>query len=314
MYFVRKIKKTKKKTSKSSFIVALPRKLERKIALYDINISRRLANFSRFRYFYEDVENPNCFILSIWDIELPPNDTHDKISTTTIQKSGKTGRYVIIPKKVCNKFGWGVGTELVIGFGDKIDEYVQGAIYKNDNCFIKSDTPEQEAHVCVIKFQRYRDLKKLYREKLAQRKDELAKEESDAYWSTRNSPLNYDIMIKRIQYDRKNIHRLVWNKLESMNLVAVSYTDFVKLRTTMERERKQKRKEFLQKRYGNRTRWRYRKDMVRSGRYSYDYDARQENMLDDPDLYIEAVGDDPELYGKSLGKKDQDYQEESEGF
>ncbi|MDE1767266.1 MAG: hypothetical protein KGI27_13495 [Thaumarchaeota archaeon] len=58
MYFIRKIKKTKKKTSKSSFIISLPRKLERRIASYDTNIAARLANFTRFRYFYEDVENP----------------------------------------------------------------------------------------------------------------------------------------------------------------------------------------------------------------------------------------------------------------
>jgi hypothetical protein len=315
MYFIRKLRKTKKKTSKSSFIVSLPRKLERRIASYDTNIAKRLANFTRFRYFYEDVENPKCFIITIWDLELPPNGINDKNRTTTIQRSGKTSRYVIIPKKVCNIFGWGVGTELVIGYDDTIDEYVQGAIYKNNNCFIKSDTPEQEVHVCVIKFQRYRDMKNLYKEKLARRKEDLTKEESDAYWSTRNSPLNYDVTMRRIRYHRKNMHRLVWNKLESMNLVAVSYTDFVKIRAAMEKEKKQKRKQFLQKRFGNRISWRYRKDIVRSGsRYGYDYDARREKILDDPDSYIEAAGDDPEMYGKSPGRQDQNYQDESEGF
>lgn len=311
MYFIRKIRKTKKKTSKSSFIISFPRKLEKKIASYDGTISRRLENFTRFRYFYEDVENPRCFLLSIWDDELPPNGIHDKRYTTTIQRSGKTSRYVIIPKKVCNRFGWGAGTELVIGYDSQIDEYVQGAIYKNDNCFIKNDTPGQEVHVCVIKFQRYRDMKDLYRAKIAQRKEELAKDESDAYWSTRNSPLNYDVMMKRMQHDRKNIHRLVWNKLESMNLVAVSYTDFVKLRAEMEREKKRKRRQFLQKRFGSKIKWSYRKDFVRSGRYSYDYDARHENILDDPDSYIEAASDDPELYGNS-SRKDSYYEDESE--
>ncbi|GEM_PF-2129211 len=314
MYFIRKVRKTKKRTSKSSFIVSLPRKLERRIASYDTNISKRLANFTRFRYFYKDVENPKCFIISIWDVELPLNGIHDKSSTTTIQRSGRTSRYVIIPKNVCNKFGWGVGTELVIGYDSQIDEYVQGAIYKNGSCFMSSDAPGHEVHVCVIKFQRYHDMKNLYRAKLAQRKEELAKDESDAYWSTRNSPLNYDVIMKRLNDERKNIHRLVWNKLEWMNLVAVSYTDFVKIRATMEKERKQKRKQFLQKRFGNRTTWSYRKDFIRSGGYGYDYDARRENMLDDPDSYIEAKGDDPELYGKSSWRRDSHYQDESEDF
>ncbi|MGI0069597.1 MAG: hypothetical protein ACREAN_05000, partial [Nitrosopumilaceae archaeon] len=298
MYFIRKIRKTKKKTSKSSFIVSLPKKLQRRIASYDINISRRLANFSRFRYFYEDVENPRCFILCIWNVELPPNGIHDKKFTTTVQRSGKTSRYVIIPKKVCSRFGWGAGTELVIGFDSQIDEYVQGAIYRDANRFIKGDTQGREVHVCVIKFQRYHDMKNLYKAKLARRKEEIAKEESDAYWSTRNSPLNYDTLMRRLGYERKNVHRLVWNKLESMNLVAVSYTDFVKLRSEMEREKKQKRKQFLQKRFGSKARWYYRKDIVRSGRYSYDYDAHREKILDDPDSYIEASADDPELYGR----------------
>ncbi|MDE1764194.1 MAG: hypothetical protein KGH88_08105 [Thaumarchaeota archaeon] len=314
MYFVRKIRKTKKHTSKSSFIVSFPKKLERRIASYDDKISSRLANFARFRYFYEDVENPRCFLLSIWDCEIPPNGVHDKASTTTMQRSGKTSRYVIIPKKVCSRFGWGAGTELVIGFDSQIDEYVHDAIYKNDDCFLKGDTPSQEVHPFVIKFQRYHDMKKLYRAKLARRKEELAKEESNAYWNTRNSPLNYDIAMKRIQYVRKNIHRLVWNKLESMNLVAVSYSDFVKIRAEMERERKQKRRQFLQKRFGARSTWRYRKDIVRSGRrYGYDYDARRENILDDPDSYIEAKGDDPVLYGEERSESnDSYYKDESE--
>lgn len=313
MYFVRKIKKTKKSTRKSSFIVSLPKKLQRRIASYDINISRRLENLARFRYFYEDVENPRCFILSIWDHELPPNFMHDKKSTTTIQRSGRSSRYVLIPRKVCNKFGWGAGTELVIGFDDQIDEYVHGVIYRNSHCFVEGGTPEQEVHVCVIKFQRYNDMKNLYRKKLAQRKEELAKKESDAYWSTRNSPLNYDVMIRRLGYDRKNIHRLVWNKLEQMNLVAVSYTDFVKMQAEMEREKKKKRRRFLQKRFGKRAGWSERRDLVRHGkRYGYDYDARRENMLDDPDSYIEAASDDPELYGVVKHKNKSLYHDEDE--
>lgn len=311
MYFIRKVRKTKKRTSKSSFIISFPKKLERRIASYNKEISCRLANFTRFRYFYEDVENPRCFILCIWDIELPPNGMHDKASSTTIQRSGKTSRCIIIPKKVCNRFGWGLGTELVIGCDSQIDEYVHGAIYKNGNCFMNK--LGQEVHVCVIKFQRYQDMKNLYRAKLAKRKEDLAKEESDAYWSTRNSPLNYNILMRRLGYGRKNMHRLVWNKLESMNLVAISYTDFVKLRAAMERGRKQKRRQFLQKRFGSRATWHYRKEIVRSRRYGYDYDARREKMLDDPDSYIEARGDDPELYGNSSKNKDS-YYEESEDF
>jgi hypothetical protein len=257
------------------------------------------------------VENPRCFLLSIWDNELPPNDIHDKQHTTTIQQSGKTSRYVIIPKKVCNRFEWCVGTELVIGFDDTIDEYVHGAIYKNDNCFLKDDTPDQVVHPCVVKFQRYRDMKSLYRAKLARRKEDLAKEESDAYWNTRNNTLNYDVIMKRINYERKNIHRLVWNKLESMNLVAISYSDFVKLRAKMEREKKKRRREFLQKRFGAKSTWRYRKDIIRSGRrYGYDYDARRENILDDPDAYIEEKNDDPELYEKERARYKDWYHEE----
>lgn len=53
--------------------------------------------------------------------------------------------------------------------------------------------------------------------------------------------------------------------------------------------------------------------MVRSGRYSYDYDARREKMLDDPDSYIEVSADDPELYGRKSSKgKDSYYEDESE--
>jgi hypothetical protein len=313
MYFVKKIKKTKKSTRKSSFIVSLPKKIERKITSYNEEISRRLENFARFRYFYEDVENPKCFLLSLWSNELPSNFIHDKKSTTTIQRSGKTSRYVIIPKKVYNKFGWAAGTELVIGYDFQIDEYVQSVIYKNDNCFMTSDTSGEEGYGCVIKFQRYRDMKNLYKEKLARKKEELAKEERDAYWSTRNSPVNYNIIMGRLGYERKNIHRLVWNKLERMNLVAISYTDYVVLRTQMERERKQKRKQFLQKRYGGKATCRYRKDIVRSGKsYGYDYDARRENMLDDPDSYIEAASDDPELYGVVRPKNKSSWYDEDE--
>ena len=313
MYFIRKIKKTKKKASKSSFIVSLPRKLERKIASYNSEIAKRLTNFSRFRYFYEDVENPKCFMITIWDIELPPNGINDKKITTTIQRSGRTSRCIIIPKKVCKMFGWGVGTELVIGFDDTIDEYVHGSIYKDAKCFLPSDSSNQETHACVIKFQRYRDMKDIYRAKLARRKEELAKEDSDAYWSTRNSPLNYDVTMRRLQYERKNLHRLVWNKLESMNLVAISYTDFVKLRADKERERKRKRKEFLKKRYGNDATWRYRKDMVMSWRHGTDWDARREKMLDDPDSYLEAAADDPETYAWNRPEKTQDLRDEEDG-
>ncbi|MGI0073704.1 MAG: hypothetical protein ACREA3_07830 [Nitrosotalea sp.] len=297
MYFIRKIKKTKKQTSKSSFIASLPKKLQRKIASYNKEISKRLENFARFRYFYEDVEKPKCFLLSLWSNELPPNSIHDKESTTTIQRSGKSSRYVLIPKKVCNKFGWGAGTELVIGLDYNIDEYVQGAIYKNDHCFVKDDTSGQETQVCVIKFQIYRDMKNLYRARLARKKAELAKQESDAYWSTRNRP-SYDIIMDRIRYEKKHIHRLVWNRLLQMNLVAISYTDFVKLRSEKEREKKRKRKQFLKKRYGSRSTWRYRRNLVRSGRRGYDYDAYRENKLDNPDSYIENKADDPEYYNE----------------
>ena len=56
MYFIRKIKKTKKKLDKSSFIISLPKKLQRKIESQNKEIENRLANFSRFRYFYDVTE------------------------------------------------------------------------------------------------------------------------------------------------------------------------------------------------------------------------------------------------------------------
>jgi hypothetical protein len=310
MYFVRKITKTKKRTSKSSFIVSIPKKLQRKLESHDNEIAKRLANFSRLRYFYDDIEGSRCFLLSIWSCELPPNSAHDKDKTTTIQRSGRTSRYVIIPKKVCYRYGWGAGTDLVIGLDYDIDEFVHGLIYK-DGDFVSA---EKNPEACVIKFQRYQDMKKLYSKRLAKKREDLARRESDAYWNTRNRPSYYDVIMDRIGYERKNMHRLVWNRLFQMNLVAVPYSDFVKLRGTMEREKKQKRKQYLQKRFGVRATWRYRKNIVRSGRYSYDYDARRENMLDDPDSYTEARCDDPELYGEERSEsKDSYHEDEPEG-
>ena len=311
MYFVRKITKTKKRTSKSSFIVSIPKKLQRKLESHNDEIAQRLANFSRLRYFCDDVEGSKCFLLCIWSCELPPNSVRDRARTTTIQRSGRTSRYVIIPKKVCHRYGWSAGTELVIGFDYDIDEFVQGSIYKDCN-FVPVEKPE----VCVIKFQRYQDMKKLYRTRLEKKREDLARRESDAYWNTRNRPSYYDDTMDRIGYERKNMHRLVWNRLYEMNLVAVPYSDFVNLRAEMERDRKRKRREFLQKRFGARTTWRYRKDLVRYGKkHGYDYDARREKMLDDPDAYIEAKGDDPELYGKERSEsKDSYYKDDPEEF
>jgi hypothetical protein len=188
---------------------------------------------------------------------------------------------------------------------------VQGSIYK-DGDFVPVKKPE----ACVIKFQRYQDMKKLYQKRLEKKREDLARRESDAYWNTRNRPSYYDDTMDRIRYERKNMYRLVWNRLYEMNLVAVSYSDFVNLRAEMERDRKRKRREFLQKRFSVRTTWRYRKGLARSGRrYGYDYDARRENMLDDPDSYIEAKGDDPELYGEERSEsKDSYYKDGSEEF
>lgn len=292
MYFIRKIKKTKKKLDKSSFIVSLPKKLHRKIESQNSEIAKRLTNFARFHYFYDDTEGSRCFLLSLWSNELPPNSIHDK-KITTIQKSGRSSRYVLIPKKVCNRYGWGTGTELVIGFDNQLDEFVHGTIYEN-NDFVTDKERQSQAY--VIKFQRYQDMKEIYRTRLAKKKEELARQESDAYWNTRNRTFNYDIIMDRIKYARKHIHRLVWNRLVQMNLVAISYSDFVKLRAEKERERKRRRREFLQKRYGSRTTWRYRRDLVRSRNKGYDYDSHYENMLDDPDSYLESRLDDPDLY------------------
>ncbi len=311
MYFIRKITKTKKRTSKSSFIVSIPKKLQRKLESHNGDIAKRLANFSRLRYFYDDIEGSKCFLLSIWSCELPPNSAHDKDKTTTIQRSGRTSRYVIIPKKVCYRYVWGAGTELVIGFDYDMDEFVQGSIYKDCN-FVPMENPE----ACVIKFQMYQDMKKLYSQRLAKKREDLARRESDAYWKTRNRPSYYDVIMDRIGYERKNMHRLVWNRLFEMNLVAVSHGDFIKLRATMEKEKKKRRRKFLQKRFGVRTTWRYRQDLARPGRrYGYDYDARRENMLDDPDSYIETKGDDPELYGEERSESKDSYHEDgSEEF
>ncbi len=293
MYFIRKIKKTKKHLDKSSFIISLPKKLQRKIESQNKEIAKRLANFARYRYFYDVTEGSRCFLLSLWSNELPPNSIQDKKITTTIQKSGRSSRYVLIPKKICNRYGWGAGTELVIGLDYQLDEFVHGTIYEN-NDFVTDK--ERQPHDCVIKFQRYQDMKDLYRHRLAKKKEELARQESDAYWNTRNRSFNYGIIMDRINYARKHIHRLVWKRLLQMNLVAVSYSDFVKLRAEKEREKKRKRREFLQKRSGSRTTWRYRKDLVRSRSKGYDYDTRHENMLDDPDTYNENRLDNHDTY------------------
>lgn len=296
MYFIRKVRKTKKHLDKSSFIISLPKKLRRKIESRNSGISKRLENFARFHYFYDVTEGSQCFLLSLWSNELPPNSIHDKKITTTIQRSGRSSRYVLIPKKVCNRYGWGTGTELVIGFDDQLDEFVHDTVYKN-NDFVTDK--ERQPQACVIKFQRYQDMKNIYRKKLASKKSELAREDSDAYWATRNRSFNYDIIMDRIKYARKHIHRLVWNRLLQMNLVVISYSDFVKLRAEKERERKRRRREFLQKRHGSRTTWLYRRDLVRSRSKGYNYDSHYENMLDDPDSYLESRLDDPDLYHKN---------------
>ena len=289
MYFIRKVRKTKKRTSKSSFIVSIPKKLQRKIESQNSEISKRLDNFARFHYFYDDMEGSKCFLLSLWSNELP--SYNKKTSTTTIQKSGRTSRYVIIPKKVCYKYGWTAGTELVIGLGYHIDKFVHDVIYANDIV-----NNEQQPQVCVIKFQRYHDMKNVYRTRLEKEKKDLARQEDDVYWVSRTNYRFYEI-IDRIQKIRKQVHKIVWDKLFETNLVAISYNDFVKLRSEMEREKKRKRRQFLQKRYGIRATWHYRQDLVRPGRiHGFDYDAYNENKLDDPDSYHENISDDPDTY------------------
>lgn len=129
MYFIRKVRKTKKRTSKSSFIVSLPKKIQRKIESKNREISKRFDNFARFRYFYDDIEGSRCFLLSLWNNEMP---SHNKKTSTTIQRSGMTSRYVIIPKKICYKYGWTAGTELVIGLDYQINEFVHDIVYGND--------------------------------------------------------------------------------------------------------------------------------------------------------------------------------------
>lgn len=283
MFFIRKVRKTKRLLDKSSFIISLPKRLQRKVEIQNKEISRRLENFTRFRYFYDDAKGSGCFLLTLWSTELPPNSIHDKEITTTIQKSGRSSRYVLIPKKVCNKYGWSTNTELVIGLDYQIDKFVHENIYGTNGRFIKNSL-QQQSQVCVIKFQRYQDMKKIYRQMLAKKKTDLAKDESDVYWTYRNNYATYDMMINRINSVRKQIHRIVWNGLVEMNLVSISYNDFVKLRAQKERERKRKRREFLSRRYGNKTTWHYRKDLVRFGRRNgYDADKYYEDTLDNPD-------------------------------
>ncbi|MGI0058278.1 MAG: hypothetical protein ACREBJ_00790, partial [Nitrosotalea sp.] len=150
--------------------------------------------------------------------------------------------------------------------------------------------------VCVIKFQRYHDMKNVYRTRLEKEKKELARQEDDAYWVSRTNYRFYEI-IDRIQRIRLQVHKIVWNKLFDTNIVAVSYSDFVRLRSEMEREKKKKRRQFMQKRYGIRATWHYRQDLVRPGRiHGFDYDAYNENKLDDPDSYNENMSDDHDSY------------------
>lgn len=290
MYFIRKIKKTKKKLDKSSFIVSLPKKLQRKIESQNKEISKRLENFARFHYFCDDTEGSRCFLLSLWSNDLSPDLIHDKKVTTTIQKSGRSSRYVLIPKKICYKYGWTAGTELVIGLDCSMGEFVHGTIYENN-----VTNNEQQPQICTIKFQRYYDMKDVYRIRLEKKKEELARQECDACWASRTNYRFYEI-IDQIQRIRKQVHKIVWTKLFETNLVAVSYSDFVKLRSEKEREKKRKRRKFLQKRYGIRATWQYRKDLVRSKSKGYDYDSQYENMLDDPDSYLESKLDNPDLY------------------
>lgn len=282
MYFIRKVRKTKKHLDKSSFIISLPKRLQRKVETQNKEISVRLENFARFRYFCNDIKESGCFLLTLWSDELPPSHA-DKTSTTTIQKSGRSSRYVLIPKKICNKYGWSTNTELVIGLDHQIDKFVHESVYGNNGRFVKNNL-QQQSQVCVIKFQRYQDMKKIYRQMLVKKKTDLAKEESDAYWTYRNNYATYDMMINRINSVRKQIHRIVWNGLVEMNLVSISYNDFVKIRAQKERERKRKRREFLSKRYGSKATWHYRKDLVRFGRRnSNNSDTYYEDKLDNPD-------------------------------
>jgi hypothetical protein len=288
MYFLRKIKKTKKKLDKSSFIVSLPKKLQRKIESQNKEISKRLDNFARFHYFYDVTEGSRCFLLSLWSNEQP--SYNKKTNTTTIQRSGSTSRYVLIPKKICYKYGWTAGTELVIGLDYSMGGFVHGTIYENN-----VTNNEQQSQVCVIKFQRYQDMKNIYRIQLEKKKEELARQERDAYWASRTNYRFYEI-IDHIQRIRKQVHKIAWTKLFETNLVAVQYSDFVNLRSEKEREKKRKRHQFLQKRYGIRATWQYRKDLVRSKSKGYDYDSQYESMLDDPDSYLESRLDNSNLY------------------
>lgn len=288
MYFIQKIAMTKAKASRSSYIVLLPKGLQRRIASHNQEILVRLANFSRVRYFCPIGLGARCFMLVITDKEPPPNSPSVKPQTTTIQRSGMKSRYVIIPKHVCHRNQWHAGTTLVISVKFEMERPVLVSLDSHGRLADKEEGQE----ACIIGFQRYQDMKSVFRFRLFRKRNEIAKLESDAFFEHRNHPDLYDSLTEALKYERDNIGRTVWEGLYHDGLVAVSYADFTKLRADMERERKKRRRELARQAGRPGYTWAPRNG---AGLESKSQQSSVINNDDDPDAYLESKGDDPEL-------------------
>ncbi len=256
-----------------------------------MEISKRLEHFTRIKCI--GVQESSCFLLTVWSNEVAPRRPYNKRRSTTIQRSGKTSRYTIIPKKVCERFHWHTGTELVIGFSYELGRRIYDTLYKDDDFFPQDDTRPE---VLVIMFQRYHDIKETYREKLAERRAFLEKHEEEMLWKTRHDGLAYERAMARIDNWKKEMRKAVWDELARENCIAVSYVDYLKLRADSEREKKKIRRRERKRRQGTKATWDHRKNLVRG--YGTDWDARCEALLDDPDTLNEMRTEDPETYSQ----------------
>lgn len=289
MYYVRKIKKTKKNLSKASYIISLPMNLQKKVESHNSEISKRLAYFSRIRYL--EIPKSRCLLLAVWSDEQPPNWTQDRERTTTIQKSGRTSRYVIIPKDACKRFCWHTGTELVIGFDYGISQDLHDVIYE-DIMFPKPEGIRPEA--LLIRFQKYRDMKEIYGENLAERKAFLEKHKDEIFWETRHDYVAFERAMARLKEWKKKMRKEVWDSLYMSGLVCMPYVDYLKLRAEQEREKKKRNRLLRLQKKGHLATWDYRKKLVKV--YGTDWDAKREAMLDDPEYLNELRAEDPERY------------------
>lgn len=289
MYHVRKIRKTKKDPDKASYIVSLPKGILQRTKSRNPEISRRLEHLPRVRCAWQ--AGSGCFLVAVSSHELPPKG-HSKDGTTTIQRSGRTSRYVIIPKKACKMFDWKAGTELVIGFSYGIPEAVHDEIYRGAEFLAGEAGPE----VLVVRFQRYQDMRDLYAKRLAGERAILEEARDEMLWKARHDDTQFEGIVNTMGRWKKDMRRQVWDLLYSEGLVSVQYGEYVRLRADLERERRRKRRQ----KHGISSSWNYRKNFIKG--YGTDWDARREAMLDDPGMLHELGGDDPEAYGFSGGK------------